>query len=67
MEVNQQEIEQKIEEMKQHIRKAEVSTCSLIKTKITIPTMFIDMLKSYCPLPISNECNSTPGVFIKFR
>ena len=36
MEVNQQEIEQKIEEMKQHIRKAEVSTCSLIKTKITI-------------------------------
>ena len=38
MEVNQQEIEQKIEEMKQHIRKAEVSTCSLIKTKITIPT-----------------------------
>ena len=31
MDVNQQEIEQKIEEMKQHIRKAEVSTCSLIK------------------------------------
>jgi hypothetical protein len=29
--------------------------------------MFIDMLKTYCPLPISNECNSTPGVFIKFR